>query len=397
MNDLKHSTEGVQATPKKSTLQAGTHGARSKLEKTAKFSELTPGVRKQPNRTFIEDGTSSAEKEMKLASQSLVPDSSGFQAGSNKQVSEKDVILVQAAPAGVKDTLQISAVQVSHMQALFLEIGGTASDMNCGLDQLDRTISKTSRLVEHNQSKSNDHSMFESDLGIGALKREVGLFAQDFVSDKKEAHGNPENIDTKLHVNVVKVETHFDFVTSDLHQTPAKILQCLTETPEIFSPVAGNVMTVQRPGQLKSLHIQLQPEDLGELKIVMSLRGKSLSLKMEASSKEAASHLMRDHQYLRDLITKAGFEMADKSIVISVAKEKTSFETPGSFELNNTGYKSDQGQSQFSQQEFGGNSKHDPATKGGGNFRSLSHKQGFRDVENVDQDVARGDASTRYI
>jgi len=72
---------------------------------------------------------------------------------------------------------------------------------------------------------------------------------------------------------------------------------------------------------VRILHIQLQPENLGALKVILTLHGKELKLKIETSSKETAAILARDHQLLKDLVQAAGYEITDQSVAITVKNE----------------------------------------------------------------------------
>jgi hypothetical protein len=119
---------------------------------------------------------------------------------------------------------------------------------------------------------------------------------------------------------VLKVETHFNpgTATSLPTQLAAAIINNLPDRPVETAVLANGVIFVPKPGMVKSLHIQLQPENLGELKVLMHLHGKELTLKIEASSQEALAILSKDHQALKDLVTQAGYEIADASISISL-------------------------------------------------------------------------------
>lgn len=124
-----------------------------------------------------------------------------------------------------------------------------------------------------------------------------------------------------VEVRVVKVETSFSPAAS----TPfvmqvAKIIADGLDGP-VHSPVAvtGNPMADPRPDVVKSIQIQLHPDDLGKIKVAMHLRGDELKLQIEVTSKAVETLLLNDHQALKDLMGQAGYDIKDASISIAVS------------------------------------------------------------------------------
>ncbi|MDO8352611.1 MAG: flagellar hook-length control protein FliK [Aestuariivirga sp.] len=74
-----------------------------------------------------------------------------------------------------------------------------------------------------------------------------------------------------------------------------------------------------RPDVVKSIQIQLHPDDLGKIKVAMHLRGDELRLKIEVTNKAVETLLLSDHQALKDLMGQAGYDIKDASISIAVS------------------------------------------------------------------------------
>jgi flagellar hook-length control protein FliK len=177
----------------------------------------------------------------------------------------------------------------------------------------------------------------------------------------------------KVSVSVIKVETHFNFDSQISSAVSSKIIESLSNSSETAVPIVSNVILEQQPVQVKTLHILLQPENLGDLKVVMSLHGKILSLKIEASSKETAAILTKNHQILKELVIKAGYEIADASISISQRSESQSFNPTQNVEHQFVEHMSEQSQGRFSDTDFGGRNEsrqNERQNTSGGDFAS---------------------------
>jgi flagellar hook-length control protein FliK len=70
---------------------------------------------------------------------------------------------------------------------------------------------------------------------------------------------------------------------------------------------------------VKSIQIQLHPDDLGKIKVAMHLRGDELRLQIEVTNKAVETLLLNDHQALKDLMGQAGYDIRDASISITVS------------------------------------------------------------------------------
>jgi flagellar hook-length control protein FliK len=156
----------------------------------------------------------------------------------------------------------------------------------------------------------------------------------------------------KTKIEVQKIGNQFDFSSTFSKSIGSDIVQNLPgKIADSIAPYASPAFDV-RPGLTKSLLIQLHPESLGAIRVAMSLRGQELELKIETNLRETAVALTRDRNLLKDIATSAGYELGDKSVVISFKPEQqivTPFDNNG--QLSSDSYA---GQNQFSGTHFSG-------------------------------------------
>jgi hypothetical protein len=129
----------------------------------------------------------------------------------------------------------------------------------------------------------------------------------------------PKAVEVEL--RVIKVETSFSPAASAPFVVQvAKIIVDGLNGP-VQSPVAiiGNPAADPRPDVVKSIQIQLHPDDLGKIKVAMHLRGDELRLKIEVTNKAVETLLLNDHQALKDLMGQAGYDIKDASISITLS------------------------------------------------------------------------------
>ncbi|CAN0356717.1 unnamed protein product, partial [Phaeothamnion confervicola] len=129
----------------------------------------------------------------------------------------------------------------------------------------------------------------------------------------------PKAADAEL--RVIKVETSFSPAASaPFVAQVAKIIADGLNGP-VHSPVPamGNPAPDPRPDVVKSLQIQLHPDDLGKIKVAMHLRGDELRLQIEVTNRAVETLLLNDHQALKDLMGQAGYDIKDASISIAVS------------------------------------------------------------------------------
>lgn len=114
--------------------------------------------------------------------------------------------------------------------------------------------------------------------------------------------------------------------------------------------------TVPNGGVVKTLHFQLQPEHLGELKVSMHLKGDELRLTVEVTTREAHAALQRDTSYLRQVMEKAGYDVAEQSVAVTLRLDPQSVQQlssggeASSFTRGNSGEQSFQAASHGQQQ-----------------------------------------------
>jgi Flagellar hook-length control protein FliK len=120
---------------------------------------------------------------------------------------------------------------------------------------------------------------------------------------------------------VIRVETSFTPVgaSSVMIQVSKAIADGLE--PSYPRPVSAiqNVVVDPRPEIVRSLELQLHPDDLGKIKVAMRLRGSELSLKIEVTSKQVETLLLRDHNALKEIMGHAGYDITDAAISIAVS------------------------------------------------------------------------------
>ncbi len=133
-----------------------------------------------------------------------------------------------------------------------------------------------------------------------------------------------ENSGTKSvepQVRVIKVEASFAPSAA-----PAFVMQfanAITESLDIPPPApivaASNMMPDLRTEVVKNIQIQLHPDELGHINVGMHLRGVELKLSIEVTSRNAEALLLNDHQVLKDLMARAGYDVSEASISISLS------------------------------------------------------------------------------
>jgi flagellar hook-length control protein FliK len=138
----------------------------------------------------------------------------------------------------------------------------------------------------------------------------------EHMPERKEAHqAKPADVE----VHVIKVETSFSPAISS--GFVAQFAKAITES--LDGPTQNPIVIVENPvldprrDLVKSIQIQLHPDDLGTVKVAMHLRGDDLRLQIEVSSKKVEVLLLNDHQVLKDILGQAGYEITDASISIT--------------------------------------------------------------------------------
>ena len=168
------------------------------------------------------------------------------------------------------------------------------------------------KLVERNDKSSPTQSIVPTKVGILPEPQEI------FQPQAPKEIFQPKAAEVEL--RVIKVETSFSpAVSAPFVVQVAKIIADGLDGP-VHSPVAvtGNPAADPRPEVVKSIQIQLHPDDMGKIKVAMHLRGDELKLKIEVTNKAVETLLLNDHQALKDLMGQAGYDIKDASISITV-------------------------------------------------------------------------------
>ena len=129
----------------------------------------------------------------------------------------------------------------------------------------------------------------------------------------------------KIPIKVMAVETHFAFNSGPSlgFQLGGAVAEHLKSEVTKLQLSSSKPILDPNTALVRSLHIQLIPESLGELKVQMHLRGSELTLKIEVSSRLAAMKLSEDKDMLKDLLEKAGFEMTGEPVMIVVRSDQS--------------------------------------------------------------------------
>jgi flagellar hook-length control protein FliK len=135
--------------------------------------------------------------------------------------------------------------------------------------------------------------------------------------DTVDSH-QPVHVDSpRADIHVIKVETSFPPTASMSLVT--QFSEVMSDTLEAKPVVAVHAGVVDpRPDIVRSLELQLHPDDLGKIKVAMRLRGAELNLKIEVTSRKAEELLLRDHQALKEIMGQAGYDIADAAISVTV-------------------------------------------------------------------------------
>lgn len=186
-----------------------------------------------------------------------------------------------------------------------------ARQMQTTVREIELNVGSTKKPVEANLENAE---ISQTPKFTKNLKADVAFFAKV----------DEDILVEKIPVKVLNVETHFAFNTAP--SLSFQLAGAVTEQMkgEVTKLQFNSSKLILDPNAaiIKSLHIQLIPESLGELKVLMHLRGSELTMKIEASSKLAAMKLSEDKDLLKDLLEKAGFEMAGEPVLIVVRSEQ---------------------------------------------------------------------------
>jgi hypothetical protein len=169
------------------------------------------------------------------------------------------------------------------------------------------------KLVNHNDKSSP--TQFSAPSTVENIPELQEIFQPQAPKEMSQPKG------AEVELRVIKVETSFSPAASaPFIVQVAKVIADGLDGP-VHGPVAviGGPVANPRPDVVKSIQIQLRPDDLGKIKVAMHLRGDELRLQIEVTNKAVETLLLNDHQALKDLMGQAGYDVKDASISIAVS------------------------------------------------------------------------------
>lgn len=85
-----------------------------------------------------------------------------------------------------------------------------------------------------------------------------------------------------------------------------------------LAPAAPALPPVPGQAVVKTIEFRLQPEELGHVKVALHMRGDELRVQVEVTTREAHALLQRDKTALGSVLEKAGFEVAESAVTITL-------------------------------------------------------------------------------
>ena len=246
-----------------------------------------------------------------------------------KQTLDQAAAQQSAGPYGPAISATLSAEmadQAASPSAVKDALDPQNSEKQTGSGQIPHFIDDVSGAIPQDNSKfdADLHGGFQTK-GSAGTKTQVNLLTKlnehSEISDARQENG------LQIKIQVVKTESQFNFASPVAGAVGVQIVKNLSAKP---SDTVGIFLTPKyelRSALTKTLHIQLHPESLGALTVSMSLRGKELELKIETSLQETAVKLSRDRELLKDFVESAGYEIGEKSVMISFNPDQNNFDT----------------------------------------------------------------------
>ncbi|WP_106752557.1 flagellar hook-length control protein FliK [Pannonibacter carbonis] len=149
-------------------------------------------------------------------------------------------------------------------------------------------------------------------------------------------------------VRVLREETHFapSLRLSPLQQVGEAIIGALSEprpAPSAQGPAAGGLFSTgsTRP-MVKVLEIQLQPMELGSVKVSLRLIGDRVEVVMSAQNPDTAELLRQDRQLLDQMLRAVG-QKADTITIQSAGDDRPMFQVNGSLQGQQSGWTAQSG------------------------------------------------------
>lgn len=119
-------------------------------------------------------------------------------------------------------------------------------------------------------------------------------------------------------VVVTKIETVFvPLATSAGMMATGRSPMQVTTASAPASPIPLSVPLLEQT-VVKTIEIRLQPEELGEVRLAIHLRGEELRLHVEVHTHEAHALLQRDKSALSQLLEKAGYDLSETAVTLTL-------------------------------------------------------------------------------
>lgn len=125
----------------------------------------------------------------------------------------------------------------------------------------------------------------------------------------------------KIVVTVARVETAF--MPSAMQPAQSGLATVFAKSAEASVPAPMANQVLPNTTVVRSIKLQLEPEHLGEVQISLHLKGEGLRVTVEVATREAHALLQRDASVLRDVLEKAGYDVAEQAVSVTLRAEVT--------------------------------------------------------------------------
>lgn len=265
----------------------------------------------------------------------------------------QSLIAINQMPASSGELVPHAETAADNISTLIATINADAKNPASANQDKPHSVSVQTRAKEDVRGQDVDKDVMES-----AAVPNVGVASAIHSPDRELAHQIESHI---VEIQVLKIETSFAPAApvSLVTQFSKAVVDGLQGAGQNTSPIAGNVVPDPRRDIVKSIQLRLHPEDLGEIKVAMHLRGDELRLKIEVTSRQVETLLLRDHQVLKDLIGQAGYDVSDASILITHTPDPLALPLRDMVTVNSNqdpsvgqGYRQHPGTSEESREQF---------------------------------------------
>ena len=173
----------------------------------------------------------------------------------------------------------------------------------------------------HPHAVTSDQSVEFVEPDENSTEKEVKIESSFAILPQDKTANTSAQAEQKVTFTVTKIETVLLPAAAPANQpVVAEVLQKPLEASALAS-ASLPISTSPNTNIVRTIHIQLQPDNLGELKVSMHLKGQELRLSVEVYTLEAHAALQRDKTILREVLEKAGYDIAEQSVVVTLRLE----------------------------------------------------------------------------